>query len=113
MSFSVKHESFPGGVVVDLIGSADVESCEAMEAALTKVVEMKPGVMVLDLSKLEYIPSPGLSVIIRANRSLRADGGRLRLASVPESIKQVLTATKLDIILPIFLTRADACKVEA
>lgn len=112
MAFSVRHESFSGGIVADLIGSADVEACETMEREIMRLVDMKPGVLALDLSKLEYIPSPGLSAMLRINKAVRANGGRLRLAAVPAPIKQVLTATKLDVILPIFLTRADACKVE-
>ncbi len=111
MSFSVQHEKFDGGIVAELIGSADVEACESMEKQINVLLESKPGVLVLDMAKLTYIPSPGLSAIIRVNKAVRASGGRLRLAAVPASIKGVLTATKLDVILPIFLTRADACKV--
>jgi len=113
MSFKVESESFPGGLVVDLIGSADVEACESMENELIKLTESRPGVMVLDLSKLTYLPSPGLSALIRTNKAVRANAGRLRLAAVPPAINEVLTATRLDLIMPIFLTRADACKVEA
>lgn len=111
MSFSVQHESFSGGIIADLVGSADVDACESMEKQIMSLVDMKPGVLVLDMSKLTYIPSPGLSAIIRVNKSIRSNGGRLRLAAVPNPIKEVLSATKLDVILPMFLTRADACKV--
>lgn len=113
MPFSLKHEPIDKGYLVHPIGSADIESCEEMEAAIGKLVEQKPALLVLDLSKLEHIPSAGLSAFIRINRAMKDSGGKLRVAAVPPPIQKLLTATKLDLLLPMFMTREEACRVES
>ncbi len=49
-----------------------------------------------DFSKLEYISSAGLGVLLKAHKQLLADGGRLRLTNVNSHIYDVFRYSGFD-----------------
>jgi anti-sigma B factor antagonist len=51
--------------------------------------------VVIDLSKVEWMNSTGLGILISGLTTLRNNGGELKLASVTEKIQSLLTITKL------------------
>lgn len=55
-------------------GDIDHNSCEAIEAALNRSLDAGARVILLDLTKVSYIDSGGLSVLFSAARRLRPDG---------------------------------------
>ncbi len=55
--------------------------------------------VVLDLSKVEWMSSVGLGMMISAHTTLAKQNGRLIVANIPKSIDSLLTITKLVTIL--------------
>jgi anti-sigma B factor antagonist len=51
--------------------------------------------IVLDLGDVVFIDSQGLGALISALKTLRAEGGDLKLVNVPEPVRSVLQITKL------------------
>ena len=51
--------------------------------------------VVMDLSKVKWINSSGLGVLMAAMTSLRNSGGNLKLASVAEKVQSILMITQL------------------
>jgi anti-sigma B factor antagonist len=51
--------------------------------------------IVLDLGEVAFIDSQGLSALISALKTLRSEGGDLKLVNVPEPIRVVLRITRL------------------
>jgi anti-sigma B factor antagonist len=51
--------------------------------------------VVIDLSKVEWMNSTGLGILISGLTTLRNNGGELKLARVTEKIESLLTITKL------------------
>jgi anti-sigma B factor antagonist len=51
--------------------------------------------VVIDLSKVEWMNSTGLGILISGLTTLRNNGGELKLARVTEKIQSLLTITKL------------------
>lgn len=108
--FSIKASDFPMGYVVAVAGRAGGPESEHMEEELNRLVSMKPSIIVLDLSSLEYLSSMGVSALIRLNRSMKEAGGSVRLAAVPDSIMALLRAVRLDHLCPVFSTVAEATR---
>lgn len=106
--FRVEAETHPRGVVVRLSGRAGGSEGERLEEHLSRLASAKPAVMVLDLSGLEFLSSMGVSALIRAHQSLKATGGRLRLAAVPPPILGLLEAVRLTSLAPAFGTVEEA-----
>lgn len=64
--------------------------------------------IVIDLSKVEWMNSTGLGILISGLTTLRNNGGELKLARVTEKIESLLTITKLITVFESFDTVEDA-----
>ena len=89
-------ESAPGGAVV-VAGRFDAAQCEAAQAFL----DATTGRVVLDCSRLEYISSAGLGVLLKTQKRLAAGAGGLRLTSVNRHIRDIFQYSGFDLILEI------------
>src|SRR5213083_2908637 len=59
------------------------------------------GTVTVDCSKLEYISSAGLGVLLKTQKRLLASGGKLRLAGVNRHVLELLTYAGFDQIFEI------------
>jgi len=66
-------------VVLEVIGEIDVSTAPALRTALELVGE----VVVVDLTRVEFICSSGLGVLMAAHRRLHARGGSLAVVADP------------------------------
>jgi anti-sigma B factor antagonist len=67
--------------------------------------------LVLDLSKMEYMNSTGLGVLIHIFTQVRNNGGEVVLVNIPENINKLLLITKLNSIFNVEETLEDAKKI--
>ncbi len=66
--------------------------------------------VVVDLSKVDWVNSTGLGILISGLTTLRNHGGELKLANVTEKIQSLLTITKLVTVFETFDTVESAVK---
>ncbi len=69
--------------------------------------------VVLHLGEVTSLDSSGLGVIVRLLGALRAARGDLKLANVPERLRQVFQITNLLGVVPMFESHADAVRAFA
>lgn len=62
---------------------------------LHKLIDEGRNKVVLDLSKVDWMNSSGLGILISGLTTVRRAGGELRLAQVTDKIQSLLTITKL------------------
>jgi anti-anti-sigma factor len=55
----------------------------------------------LDLSRLGYLTSEGLGLLVAVNREVRAAGGRLTLCNVSGPVYEVFAVTRLTTVLDV------------
>lgn len=86
----------PDGPVVVVRGELDAFTCDEFEDCLTGVVAMSGADdVVLAVGELELIDSMCLAVLVRAQRQVSEQGGRLVLDSPTPLVRQVLDVTGL------------------
>lgn len=85
----VHHESRAGMQVFRPVGRLDSASSGDLEAMLVEQLDAGCTGVVLDLSELDYVSSAGLRVILMAGKRLRVAGGRLVLARMRESVRDL------------------------
>ena len=85
----------PGVVVVS--GRLDAAQSPTAQAFLDRV----EGNVTLDCSRLEYISSAGLGVLLKTQKRLMAGGGKLRLAGVSPHLQDILVYSGFDRIFEI------------
>ena len=101
-----------GGVIVSLTGSASMELCDQLNAALFEACGKKPETLVVDLSRLDFICSLGLGGLVAAYLRQQNHGGRLAVAAPNEAVLEVLNVTRLGTLLPVFKTSEAALKAK-
>lgn len=69
-----------GTVVLALAGDLDLAGVPRAEAAVRDAMA-RPGAVVIDLSRLEFIGSEGIRVVLRARERADADGRELRVVA--------------------------------
>ena len=89
-------ESGGEGVVV-VAGRLDAAQAAAAQAFLDCV----HGTVTLDASRLEYISSAGLGVLLKTQKRLMGAGGKLRLAGVGKHLRDILVYSGFDQIFEI------------
>ena len=99
-----------GGVVIlepkgKIMGGPDAT---LLHDNLHEFIEQNKKKVVIDLSKVEWMNSTGLGILISGLTTLRNNGGELKLACVTEKIESLLTITKLITVFESFDSVADA-----
>lgn len=84
------------GVVV-IAGRLDAAQSPVAQSFLDKV----EGPVTIDCTKLEYISSAGLGVLLKTQKRLMAAGGKLRLTGVSRHLRDILQYSGFDQIFEI------------
>ena len=86
-------------LVIELEGRLDTVTAPELEAELGKSLDGAES-LVLDFSKLEYISSAGLRVLLSAHKAMSAKGG-MKVTNVNEIVQEVFEVTGFADILTI------------
>ena len=90
------------GYLVELSGELDISSAASVESRLMELEKREPKRLILDLTRVCFIDSTGLSMIINADGRARKRGSRLTIVSgegVPRRIlRTVGLEDRLDVI---------------
>jgi anti-sigma B factor antagonist len=68
-------------------------------------------ICIIDISRLRYINSSGIGVLITVLTKFRNKGGEVYLMKPSENVQKLLVITKLNAIFQIVQTEADALKL--
>ena len=98
---AVTVERSDGEIVVAVIGEVDIATAPLLWERLEGEILTRPSRLVLDLSRMGFIDSTGLTVIIRAHKRLGCCDGTLVLRSPTRPVARVLTVSGLDQVLDV------------
>jgi anti-sigma B factor antagonist len=82
-------------------GGLNASSADEFMGSIETLVDAGLRRIIIDCSRLNYISSYGLGVLIRLHGRLREHGGDVKIAAVRGIIPQALHATKLDTLFDI------------
>jgi anti-sigma B factor antagonist len=102
MSVGWEASELDDGYHVELNGELDISSSASVESRLVELERRAPRVLLLDLRKVNFIDSTGLSMIINADGRAKKEGRRLTIVSgdgVPRRIlRTVGLEDRLDVV---------------
>lgn len=78
-----------------LTGLIDAFSEPSFRKVLTKCIEEGPQHLILDLSKIEFIDSSGLGVLVQLAKKVQDGGGTLQIVSNPR-VTQTVKLVRLE-----------------
>lgn len=82
--------------ILALEGELDLASAPSLRHAIGGCLDAGVTELTLDLARLEFVDTSGLSVLIDAFKRLASSGGSLTLASPSRAVLSVLRVTGLD-----------------
>jgi anti-sigma B factor antagonist len=90
-----------------LAGEADITT-HALRETLDEECSKKPRLLVLDVSRLTFIDSSALTVLVQASKKLAQDGGGLALVDPAPTVARLLRLTEIDQVLPVYASVEEA-----
>ncbi|WP_327139812.1 STAS domain-containing protein [Nocardia sp. NBC_01327] len=95
---AVQQRAYGANQVLVVTGEVDMTSAPLLKSALEQALGVHPAVLVVDMSKVEFFGSAGMSVLIAAS-----DGQPDTLRIVPSfAVRRPLEVAALDQLLDLF-----------
>lgn len=109
MNSLIVNERLRGGVsILDLEGRIAIgESNRHLHDAIRRLVMEGKNQIILNLARVKFIDSTGLGEIVAGYSTLKANGGELKLISIPPRVTDLMTVTKLYTVFEIYENEAD------
>jgi anti-sigma B factor antagonist len=82
--------------------------CDKIVSDLDQLVRSQQTRIVFDLSKVRYMDSSGVRIMVKCSERLKIAGGELRLAGATGVVKQTFAVTRMSLIVPTHATVAEA-----
>jgi len=94
--------------IVGFEGKLDTNTCTNAEGHLKKTLDDGSKKLLIDLTKLDFVSSAGLRVLLSMAKRLESDGGALRICGLNETVSEIFEISGFDTILSVFATNEDA-----
>lgn len=82
-----------GSHLIEVEGLLDLETSPILQAALVDLLARGADRIALDLSRLVFLDSAGMAVLLSARNQARATGGSLALACPNDTVLRILRRT--------------------
>ena len=95
-----------------LEGEIDLHVSPEVAESLRTITANKPKQVVVDLTKVTYLDSSGLAVLIEGMQNVQEYGGKFAVAGLQESVKHIFDIARLDQVFRIFPTVDEALSAD-
>ena len=95
-------------VVLVLAGEIDMKCSVRLRDKFIELLRDKPAVLVVNMEQVEFMDSGGLGTLVEALKWSRRNGGRLKLAGLAQSVRNIFEISRLDSVFEVYDTEAEA-----
>jgi anti-sigma B factor antagonist len=88
--------------VLSLEGEIDLHVSSRVAISLRQMIAKKPKKLLVDLSRVTYLDSSGLAVLIEAMQNVEQYGGTFAIVGVQEAVRIIFDIARLDQVFRIF-----------
>ena len=105
--FRISRTEQEEAVVVEVAGDVDTTTAPALVQAADEALAEEPPVLVVDLSRVEFLASPGLTALLTIHRNA-GTGTAVRIVAAGRATLRPIQLTGLESSLSLFPTREAA-----
>ena len=95
-------------LILEADGELNADTAERFVTEIEKVVDAGLERVVIDCSRLDFINSYGLSVVLRIHKHMKPRGGQVKLCRVSSGVYDVFDVVKFVKLFQIYPTREEA-----
>lgn len=110
MALEMELTRDPGFWVLTLAGELDYSECSAFRMNIDRILQTAPETTVVDLSRIEYLDSSGLGLLLSLSKECNARGCMLVLVT-NEVVENILSLTRLKGVFLTVRTMDDALRL--
>src|SRR5215207_6977855 len=88
--------------LIKLSGALDIHGVRDVEVDFVRLCTGENVCVLVDLSKVNYISSIGIPLLINSAKSLARQGGKMALLYPQKAVENVLELTGIPLIVPIY-----------
>jgi anti-sigma B factor antagonist len=103
----IKTEMINDIVVLNPVGNLVASSIETLKAQVEKLIEKKFGLVLLDMSRIDFMDSSGLGSVFAVNRMVNDSGGVFACAALQVNVLKVFKVTRADQKVSVAATRSE------
>jgi anti-sigma B factor antagonist len=96
------YDDRDGVRTIRLKGRMDLDGASAIDLKFASLTVTQQAFIVVDLSEVVFMASMGLATLVRNARAVRLRRGNMVLFNPPPAVYQVLKATRIDEVLPVY-----------
>ena len=99
----LQYTELENGVrLITLIGTLDMQGTFSVEVQFARLCAGKNALVLVDLSKVPYLSSIGIPMLINTARSVASQGGKMGLVGPIYDVHRVLDITGVPQIIPVY-----------
>jgi anti-sigma B factor antagonist len=106
-AFAIAESWVDGVVVLALTGELDMLTAPALEDAIASATGKEPSAMIVDLTKVRFLASAGLSVLVAAYLDV-TPSAQFGIVADGVAVRRPLKLTGIDTLVTLFPTLQDA-----
>ena len=108
MDLDVESTLRDGATVLFLRGEIDVYTAPRLRQSIVDLVEAGTPHIVVDMSRVDFLDSTGLGVLVEGLKRIRSREGTLSIIATQEKILKIFDITGLNKAFPIYRSVEDA-----
>lgn len=97
----IAWEEREDAVCFRLAGRLDAQAAPEAERRVRQALERGKRGLLFDVSRLDYISSAGLRVLLMALKALAPSGGRVVLCAPPPHVRELFEVSRFSTVMPI------------
>ena len=94
MAFNTTYKN--GNIEIQIIGDLDLEQLKQIKEELYKLANDNDCNLIIDFSKVDYMDSSGVAVLIKLYKILNEKNKQIELINYNERIEKILSLSSLD-----------------
>jgi len=99
----LQYTELENGVrLITLIGTLDMQGTFSVEVQFARLCAGENALVLVDLSKVPYLSSIGIPMLINTARSVASQGGKMGLVGPIYDVHRVLEITGVPQIIPVY-----------
>lgn len=104
----IELEEIENRLILRIDGRLDAASAPLLERKINQLIEEEKHLLALDFSRVDYLSSAGLRVLLSETKKLKAKKGGLVLFSLGDDVMEVIKMAGFEKILHIFSSEKEA-----
>lgn len=108
MSLNIEEKIVGSILILRLEGRIDAVSSGILDKSLSGVIEKQHDKIALDFTKVDYLSSAGMRLLLSTTKKLKAANGVLCLFSIHDDVMEIIKMAGFERILTIYPLEKDA-----